>query len=97
MAHGLPIVSFDCPTGPAEVIAHQLDGLLVPPEDVDALAQALTRLVADPGLRERLGGAARETVRAYTPEVVMPQWEALFTDLLAARRAQPAHEPPVRR
>jgi glycosyltransferase involved in cell wall biosynthesis len=84
MAHCLPVVSFDCPTGPADVITHEVDGLLVPPGDVDALAQALIRAIEDPDLRKRLGAAARETVRAYTPEVVMPQWETLFADLLAA-------------
>jgi len=31
--------------------------------------------------------SARETVRAYTPEVVMPQWESLFADLLATKDA----------
>lgn len=90
MAHRLPVVSFDCPTGPGDVITHEKDGLLVPPGDVDALAQALIRAIEDPDLRNRLGAAAYETVQAYTPEVVMPQWEALFSDLLAARRARAA-------
>jgi len=87
MAHGLPVVSFDCPTGPADVITHEKDGLLVPPRDIDALAQAMIRAIEDPDLRHRLGTAARETVRAYTPEVVMPQWESLFADLLTTKGA----------
>lgn len=87
MAHALPVVSFDCPTGPADVITHEKDGLLVPPRDIDALAQAMIRAIEDPDLRKRLGAAARETVRAYTPEVVMPQWESLFADLLATKGA----------
>ncbi|MFO7250101.1 MAG: glycosyltransferase family 4 protein [Actinomycetes bacterium] len=87
MGHGLPVVSFDCPTGPADVITHEKDGLLVPPRDVDALARAMIRAIEDVDLRKRLGAAARETVRAYTPEVVMPQWESLFADLLATKDA----------
>ena len=85
MAHRLPVVSFDCPTGPADVITHEKDGLLVPPGDVDAMARTLIRAIEDPDLRKRLGDAAYETVQAYTPEVVMPQWENLFSELLAAK------------
>lgn len=85
MAHRLPVVSFDCPTGPADVITHEKDGLLVPPDDVDAMARTLIRAIEDPDLRKRLGDAAYETVQAYTPEVVMPQWESLFAELLAAK------------
>jgi glycosyltransferase involved in cell wall biosynthesis len=85
MAHGLAVAGFDCPTGPGDVIVDGVNGLLVPPEDVDGLARALARLADDAGLRERLGAAALETARMYSPEVVMPRWEQLFTELLAAR------------
>src|SRR5690606_10968225 len=44
MSHGLPVVSFDCPTGPADVLTDGKEGLLVPPEDVDGLARAMSRL-----------------------------------------------------
>lgn len=83
MAHALPIVAFDCPTGPKDVLTHDVDGLLVPPEDVDGLAAALNRLVEDPDLRVRLGAAAAETAREYSADAVMPLWEDLFNELLA--------------
>lgn len=89
MGHALPIAAFDCPTGPADVLTHGKDGLLVPPRDVGGLGEALARLMGDPELRARLGAAAAETARGYTPEVVMPMWEELFTTL-AARRPVPA-------
>jgi glycosyltransferase involved in cell wall biosynthesis len=82
MSRGLPIVSFDCPHGPSEVIAHGRDGLLVPPEDVDGLTAALERLVADPRERARMGAAARETARAYEPAAVAAQWRALLSELV---------------
>ncbi|MEO3810540.1 glycosyltransferase family 4 protein [Sphaerisporangium sp. B11E5] len=85
MNHALPVAAFDCPTGPADVLTHEKNGLLVPPDDIDALAAALNRLIADRDLRVRLGTAARERARDYTPEVVMPQWESLFRDLLEHR------------
>ncbi|GII75201.1 hypothetical protein Sru01_01830 [Sphaerisporangium rufum] len=86
MAHGLPIVAFDCPTGPRDVLTHGEDGLLVPPGDIAALAAGMRRVVEEPELRRRLGGAAARTVRAYAPAVVMPTWEALFTELTLGRR-----------
>lgn len=63
MAAGLAIVT--TPVGAVEdIITHQVNGLLVPPGDVDALSEALRLLVADRALRERLGHAAREFHRA---------------------------------
>jgi glycosyltransferase involved in cell wall biosynthesis len=85
MSHALPIAAFDCPTGPADVLTEGVDGLLVPPRDVDALAAALNRLVADRELRLRMGAAAAQTARGYSPEVVMPLWERLFADLLSGK------------
>ncbi|NGO13741.1 glycosyltransferase family 4 protein [Streptomyces sp. HC44] len=87
MTHGLPVVSFDCPTGPAEVITDGKDGLLVPPENVDALAEAMRQLMADEGLRADMGATAAVTARSYAPEVVHPQWERLFAELHEARRS----------
>lgn len=82
MTHGLPAVSFDCPTGPADVITHGKEGLLVPAGDVDALAEGMRQLMDDEGLRAEMGAAALATARLYAPEVVHPRWEALFNELL---------------
>ncbi|KAB8195918.1 glycosyltransferase [Nonomuraea phyllanthi] len=85
MGHALALAAFDCPTGPADLLTPGKDGLLVPPRDVDALAEALARLMGDRELRLRLGAAAAETAHNYTPEVVMPMWEDLFASLTAGR------------
>ncbi|MBB4913578.1 glycosyltransferase family 4 protein [Streptosporangium saharense] len=82
MAHALPVVAFDCPTGPRDVLTPEIDGLLVPPGDVDALAGGLLRLIGDRELRLRMGAAAVRTARDYSPEVVTPMWERLFAELL---------------
>ncbi|WP_329084132.1 glycosyltransferase family 4 protein [Streptosporangium sp. NBC_01469] len=82
MTQALPVVAFDCPTGPADVLTPEVDGLLVPPRDVGALAAAMIRLIEDRGLRERMGAAAAVTARDYTPDVIMPLWENLFAELL---------------
>jgi glycosyltransferase involved in cell wall biosynthesis len=59
MAAGLPVVSSRV-GGVPELVVDGETGLLVPPGDPEALAVALGRLVADPGLRRRLGAAGRE-------------------------------------
>ncbi|MYT74032.1 MULTISPECIES: glycosyltransferase family 4 protein [unclassified Streptomyces] len=84
MAHALPVVSFDCPTGPSDVLTHGVDGLLVPEQDPDALADALSRLMADRELRTEMGTAALLTAAAYGPDAVHPRWEALFSELTGA-------------
>ena len=82
MTHALPIVAFDCPTGPRDVLTDGVDGLLVPPRDVDALAVALKEVVSDRRRRLEMGAAAAAAAHAYAPDVVMPMWENLFTELL---------------
>lgn len=87
MAHGLPVVSFDCPTGPRELITNGVDGILVPAGDVRALASAIGRLIRDERTRRELGAAARRRVDAYSTTVIMPRWEALFADLQSKQNA----------
>ncbi|MEA2310783.1 MAG: hypothetical protein QOE28_751 [Solirubrobacteraceae bacterium] len=81
MSKGMAVVSFDCPTGPAEVIDDHRNGLLVPEQDIDGLAAALSEMMSDEELRRRCAAAAQETAHQYTMEVVGPRWEALLDDL----------------
>ncbi|GAA2903701.1 hypothetical protein GCM10010517_69700 [Streptosporangium fragile] len=90
MTQALPVVAFDCPTGPRDVITPEVDGLLVPPQNVAALAAAMVRLVEDRELRDRMGAAAAVTARDYSPSVVMPRWERLFAELLGRGSGTPA-------
>lgn len=83
MASGLACVSFDCLTGPAELIQQGVNGLLVPPEDSSALAGEMGRLMTDADLRARLGCAATDSMRRYSLPAVMEKWNALFQDLQA--------------
>lgn len=84
MAHGLPCVGFGSCAGVSDLIAHGETGLLAAGDfSADSLAESLQSAMADPDLRERLGAAARESMRAYEPERVFDQWEALFSKVCA--------------
>lgn len=87
MRCGVPVVSTDCPNGPAEIVNPDVDGLLVPVGDADALAGALLELIDDPDRRLRMGKAALENSRRYDPSVIGQAYERLFSDLVAKRRA----------
>ena len=65
MSKGMSVVSFDCPTGPAELIDDGRNGRIVPKLDVDAFAGALRDLMGDEDLRRRCAAAAVETAAGY--------------------------------
>ncbi len=78
MACGLPAISFACPTGPSDIIRDGVDGLLVPREDVNALAQTMKRLMEDEEARRRLALRAPEVQVRFNVETVMGQWDRLL-------------------
>ena len=87
MSVGLPVVSFDCPRGPSDIITTEYDGILVPPEDVDALAAAILRLIDDDELRRSMAAAARRTAQDYSLERLGERWQELLRDLGTTERA----------
>jgi glycosyltransferase involved in cell wall biosynthesis len=87
MSRGLPVVSFDCPRGPADILDDDVNGLLVPAEDVGALAAGLLALIEDPERRRRLGTAALDAARAYDIDLVAPRVSRLLDSLQGSRAA----------
>ena len=78
MAMGLPCISFDCRTGPAELIKHYTNGLLIPPEDVSALADGLRELMSNAQLRMQLGEQAKAVREQFSLDTVLARWDAAF-------------------
>lgn len=82
MACGVPCVSFDCNYGPADIIAHNVDGLLVPNGDSTALADGITALLSQEQVRMAMGIKAKSNVKRFLPEVVVKEWDTLFKQLV---------------
>ncbi|MGP4044690.1 glycosyltransferase family 4 protein [Streptomyces sp. 2A115] len=85
MRCGVPVISTNCPLGPAEIITEGVDGLLVPVGDARALAEAMLDLIVDEPLRRAMGEAALKSSHRYDPEPIMNRYEALFAELKATR------------
>ncbi|KUL49605.1 stealth conserved region 3 domain-containing protein [Streptomyces sp. NRRL S-1521] len=86
LAAGVPVVAYDVLTGPAEIVRHRVDGLLVPPGEVTELAVAMGELMGDPEKRRACARAAREGVYArFSSAAVTARWEELYRRLVAGR------------
>lgn len=78
MAIGLPVIATDCPSGPSEIIRHGVDGILVRPNNSEALFAAMHALINDPDTRRQFGARAREVTERFALEKVIGMWDALL-------------------
>jgi glycosyltransferase involved in cell wall biosynthesis len=81
MAAGVPVVA-TAAGGAAELVQHDINGLLYPPGDAGALGEALRRLASDPSLRRRLARAGRERALDFRPQNVGPRLEDVYAHVL---------------
>ena len=79
---GLPIVSFDCPEGPSEVIHEGEDGFLVPLADTDALAEKIIALAKNQDMRKKFGQNAKINCQRFSPQNVGAMWQKLIDNLM---------------
>jgi glycosyltransferase involved in cell wall biosynthesis len=78
LACGLPVVSFDCPWGPADIIRDGEDGFLVEYLNTDMASQRVCQLIENVQLRKNMSAKARINVQRFNRDVVMKQWLDLF-------------------
>jgi len=79
MAIGLAVVAFNCRSGPSDIVRDQIDGLLVPPENVAALGNAMEQLMGNIELRQQLGNRAAEIVQRFPIERIMKEWDRIIS------------------
>ena len=81
MSVGLPVVAYQCPCGPKDIISDNEDGFLIQPADEHMFAQRLSELMNDVSLRDRMGNKALQKSRMYRIEHITQSWMELFACL----------------
>lgn len=81
MSCGLPVVAFDCPYGPADIITDGKEGFLIKGRNNMEFANRICSLIENDQLRVRLGQAAIQSSKRYDQGLIMPQWKKLFGQL----------------
>ena len=82
MSCGLPVVAFDCPYGPAEIITDNVDGFLIKGWNIEAFAEKVCQLMESESLRQSMGAAAIVSSQRYKADLIMPRWKLLFEEIV---------------
>jgi glycosyltransferase involved in cell wall biosynthesis len=81
MACGVPVVAFDCENGPRSIITDGENGFLIPPLDVNLMAEKVMLLMKNQELRYRMGENAQNAASQYEMDKIGLQWKHLFDEL----------------
>ena len=81
MECGVPVVSYQCPYGPKDIITDGKDGFLVPLNDESTLANRICTLIEDETLRQNMGTVAKMNAKSYQIERIIEQWMDTFNNL----------------
>lgn len=82
LACGLPVIATDCPSGPSEMIRHNIDGLLVPNQDLEAFAVAMDDLMSNEDKRKQFAAKAPEVTSRFSLDAIVAEWETLIKQLV---------------
>lgn len=80
MSLGLPVISFDCQTGPAELITNEKNGILVKGENIDEMAQAILKLDKDNELRMKLARNSKDVITKYSVSRILNLWQNVINN-----------------
>ena len=86
MAHGLPCISYDCLTGPSEIIDHGVNGLLVKANEEQALGSALNNVLSCEKLQQKLSENATRVIHKLDPDLIMNKWEHEIEHLIGGKQ-----------
>lgn len=81
MSCGLPVIAFDCPTGPGEILTNGVDGILIKPFEEEKYAEAIISFLNNPQKRIQYGTQGRKNVKRYDIEKITDQWEVLIKEV----------------
>ena len=81
MSCGLPVIAFDCPYGPADIITDSVDGYLIKDRKEDVFSQRVCQLIESHELRVQMGQNGMASSQRYNASCIMPQWIQLFEQL----------------
>ncbi len=81
LASGIPVISFDCPTGPSEIIENYKNGILIPAQNFDQLIQTMNQLAMNSNLLNKLKLHTKQSVERFSVDEIGKKWLKLFSDL----------------
>lgn len=90
---GLPVISWDAPTGPKHILTHESDSFIVPYKNSAIFAEKLKELMGSENLRKQMGETAKLNVGRFEISKVMAQWESLFEELRSSHSTSAPPKP----
>lgn len=85
MQMGVPVISYDCPCGPSDIITNGEDGFLIPLKGIEELEKKIITLIENDSLREKMGENAKLSSQRYKTNKIMPEWITLFNNLISKK------------
>lgn len=86
MSCGLPVVAFNCPYGPADIITDGVDGFLVEDRNIQLYADRVCFLIENKEMRKAMGLNAVASSRRFEAEKIMPLWKQLFEEIVVRNK-----------
>jgi glycosyltransferase involved in cell wall biosynthesis len=74
LACGVPLVAYDCESGPGEIILNENNGLLVKNQDIDRMAKAMSRMINNTTLHNRCASNSRKSIQKFNLESIGREW-----------------------